>query len=150
MCSPKQHRVTGKNSTATRIVCLKKFGKLAVQSVWKQMHPEEVWLSCSKLGLCLVSTDALKWWGSPSWAFRVDEHNLPRQMQPGQAKATRDRMGAAVPRRLVVVAALRSETPALWDMGWREGTCKNMLVFQQELQLPRSIHRTYICSLEGC
>ena len=57
--------------------------------------------------------------------------------QPGQAKATRDRMGAAVPRRLVVVAALRSETPALWD-SWREGTCKNMLVFQ-ELQLPRSI-----------
>lgn len=66
------------------------------------------------------------------------EHNLPWQKQPGQAKATRDRMGAAVPRRLVVVAALRSETPALWDMGWREGTFKNMLVFQ-ELQLPRSI-----------
>eukprot|EP00435_Cladocopium_sp_Y103_P069144 s1246_g32.t1 len=32
-----------------------------------------------------------------------------------KAKATRDRLGKPVPRRLVVVAALRSETPALWD-----------------------------------
>jgi len=32
-----------------------------------------------------------------------------------EAKATRDRLGKPVPRRLVVVAALRSETPALWD-----------------------------------
>ena len=40
-----------------------------------------------------------------------------------KAKATRDRLGKPVPRRLVVVAALRSETPMLWDqpgpgVGW--------------------------------
>ena len=32
-----------------------------------------------------------------------------------QAKATRDRLGAPIPQRLLVVAALRSETPELWD-----------------------------------
>ena len=45
-----------------------------------------------------------KAWGFSTPTFRDHE-----------AKATRDRLGKPVPRRLVVVAALRSETPALWD-----------------------------------
>ncbi|CAJ1409321.1 unnamed protein product [Effrenium voratum] len=32
-----------------------------------------------------------------------------------KAKATRDRMGKPIPKRFTVVAALRSETPELWD-----------------------------------
>jgi len=58
-----------------------------------------------------------------------------------KAKATRDRMGAAVPRRLVVVAALRSETPALWERyARRRDTLEQELKGDQELITPLTLH----------
>jgi len=87
----------------------------------------DVFLSSSQAAvLGCAPLFAPNYWTLPSKAGEVAQEVVPatgeelamlQEVMDGtyKAKATRDRLGKPVPRRLVVVAALRSETPALWD-----------------------------------